>query len=152
MARVAALWSVCRLLHQVPQTWLPARPRGIGKAGQSLAAAGSREGQRRSDSIPDWSGAPISEGSSRGFERVRSYRKEQDWCLEVAGQRVQIIKKDPEHGGVLQFGTEVVSSSDGSIAALLGASPGASTSVSIMLQLLQLCKWQRLIGREELNR
>ena len=65
--------------------------------------------------------------------------KKQDWRLEVAGQRVQIIKKDPERGGVLQFGTEVVSSSDGSIAALLGASPGASTSVSIMLQLLQRC-------------
>ena len=65
--------------------------------------------------------------------------KKQDWRLEVAGQRVQIIKKDPERGGVLQFGTEVVSSSDGSIAALLGASPGASTSVSIMLELLQRC-------------
>ncbi len=65
--------------------------------------------------------------------------KKQDWRLEVAGQRVQIIKKDPERGGVLQFGTEVVSSSDGSIAALLGASPGASTSISIMLQLLQRC-------------
>jgi malate dehydrogenase (quinone) len=65
--------------------------------------------------------------------------KKQDWRLEVAGQRVQIIKKDPERGGVLQFGTEVVSSADGSIAALLGASPGASTSVSIMLQLLQRC-------------
>jgi malate dehydrogenase (quinone) len=65
--------------------------------------------------------------------------KKQNWRLEVAGQRVQIIKKDPERGGVLQFGTEVVSSSDGSIAALLGASPGASTSISIMLQLLQRC-------------
>ncbi len=49
--------------------------------------------------------------------------KKQDWRLEVAGQRVQIIKKDPVRGGVLQFGTEVVSSADGSIAALLGASP-----------------------------
>jgi malate dehydrogenase (quinone) len=81
--------------------------------------------------------------------------KKQDWRLEVAGQRVQIIKKDPERGGVLQFGTEVVSSSDGSIAALLGASPGASTSISIMLQLLQRClrtKWQRLIVWEKLSR
>jgi malate dehydrogenase (quinone) len=65
--------------------------------------------------------------------------KKQDWRLEVAGQRVQIIKKDPVRGGILQFGTEVVSSADGSIAALLGASPGASTSVSIMLQLIQRC-------------
>jgi malate dehydrogenase (quinone) len=65
--------------------------------------------------------------------------KKQDWRLEVAGQRVQIIKKDPVRGGILQFGTEVVTSADGSIAALLGASPGASTSVSIMLQLVQRC-------------
>jgi malate dehydrogenase (quinone) len=65
--------------------------------------------------------------------------KRNDWRLEVAGQRVQIIKKDPVRGGVLQFGTEVVSSADGSIAALLGASPGASTSVSIMLNLMQRC-------------
>jgi malate dehydrogenase (quinone) len=65
--------------------------------------------------------------------------KRHDWRLEVAGQRVQIIKKDPVRGGILQFGTEVVSSADESIAALLGASPGASTSVSIMLHLMQRC-------------
>jgi len=63
----------------------------------------------------------------------------QDWKLEVAGQRVQVIKKDEEKGGILEFGTEVVSAADGSIAALLGASPGASTAVSIMLNLLQRC-------------
>lgn len=62
-----------------------------------------------------------------------------DWELETAGQRVQVIKKSAEHGGILEFGTEVVSAADGSIAALLGASPGASTAVSIMLELLQRC-------------
>src|SRR5690606_5553053 len=62
-----------------------------------------------------------------------------DWRLEVAGQRVQIIKKDPKKGGILQFGTELVSAQDGSIAALLGASPGASVTVSIMLDLIQRC-------------
>ncbi len=62
-----------------------------------------------------------------------------DWELEVAGQRVQVIKRDEEEGGVLEFGTEVVSAADGSIAALLGASPGASTAVSIMLDLLRRC-------------
>ena len=62
-----------------------------------------------------------------------------DWVLETAGQRVQVIKKDPVKGGVLEFGTEVVSAADGSIAALLGASPGASTAVSIMLDLLKRC-------------
>ncbi len=62
-----------------------------------------------------------------------------DWELEIAGQRVQIIKKDAKKGGILEFGTEVVSASDGSIAALLGASPGASTAVSIMLDLLSRC-------------
>jgi malate dehydrogenase (quinone) len=65
--------------------------------------------------------------------------KAEDWRLEVAGQRVQIIKKDPKKGGVLQFGTELVAAKDGSLAALLGASPGASVTVSIMLELIERC-------------
>ncbi|MFD1019618.1 malate:quinone oxidoreductase [Thalassobacillus hwangdonensis] len=66
--------------------------------------------------------------------------KAEDWDLVVAGQRVQVIK-DTEAGGkgTLQFGTEVVTSSDGSVAALLGASPGASTAVSVMLEVLERC-------------
>ncbi|MBX9690151.1 MAG: malate:quinone oxidoreductase, partial [Candidatus Obscuribacterales bacterium] len=64
---------------------------------------------------------------------------EDEWRLEVAGQRVQIVKKDAQHGGVLQFGTEVVSAADGSLAALLGASPGASVAVWIMLNVLERC-------------
>ncbi|RYD66994.1 MAG: malate:quinone oxidoreductase, partial [Verrucomicrobiaceae bacterium] len=67
-----------------------------------------------------------------------------DWRLLTAGQRVQIIKQDPEKGGVLQFGTEIVSSADGSIAALLGASPGASTAVDVMLDILGKCFSKRL--------
>ena len=63
--------------------------------------------------------------------------KREDWKLVTAGQRVQIIKRDPEKGAVLQFGTEIVGSEDGSIAALLGASPGASTAPHIMLNLLK---------------
>ena len=62
----------------------------------------------------------------------------QDWSLSHAGQRVQIIKRT-SRGGSLKMGTEVVTSSDRSLAALLGASPGASTSVSIMLEVLQRC-------------
>jgi malate dehydrogenase (quinone) len=65
--------------------------------------------------------------------------KKEDWELEIAGQRVQVIKKDAKKGGVLEFGTEVVTAADGSIAALLGASPGASTSVPIMVQLIERC-------------
>ncbi|WP_345952576.1 malate:quinone oxidoreductase [Mucilaginibacter sp. PAMB04168] len=65
--------------------------------------------------------------------------RKEDWDLDIAGQRVQVIKKDPKRGGVLEFGTEVVTAADGSIAALLGASPGASTSVSIMVQLIERC-------------
>ncbi|WP_445491044.1 malate:quinone oxidoreductase [Niallia sp. 03133] len=66
--------------------------------------------------------------------------KSEDWDIVVAGQRVQVIK-DTEAGGkgTLQFGTEVVSSSDGSIAALLGASPGASTAVHVMLDVIKKC-------------
>lgn len=62
-----------------------------------------------------------------------------DWVLETAGQRVQVIKKDGEGKGVLEFGTEVITSADGSIAGLLGASPGASTATSIMLNLIEKC-------------
>ncbi len=65
--------------------------------------------------------------------------KAEDWSLDVAGQRVQIIKKDPKTGGKLEFGTEIVAAADGSIAALLGASPGASVSVSAMLDLIERC-------------
>ncbi|WP_442590499.1 malate:quinone oxidoreductase [Pedobacter sp. AW31-3R] len=74
--------------------------------------------------------------------------KAADWKLETAGQRVQIIKKDKEHGGILQFGTEVVTASDGSLSALLGASPGASTSVDIMLSLLKKCFPGRVASAE----
>jgi len=63
-----------------------------------------------------------------------------DWKLSIAGQRVQIIKQTSK-GGVLKMGTEVVTSSDGSLAALLGASPGASTAVTIMIEVLNRC-WQ----------
>jgi malate dehydrogenase (quinone) len=63
----------------------------------------------------------------------------EDWTLRTAGQRVQIIKKDPKKGGVLQFGTEIVAAEDGSFAAMLGASPGASTTVAIMIEVLERC-------------
>ena len=62
-----------------------------------------------------------------------------DWELAIAGQRVQVIKKDEKEGGILEFGTEVVCAADGSLAALLGASPGASSPVSIMLNVLEKC-------------
>jgi malate dehydrogenase (quinone) len=68
----------------------------------------------------------------------------EDWKLETAGQRVQIIKKDPKRVGVLQFGTEIICARDGSLSALLGASPGASTSVAIMLELLSDCFPEKL--------
>ena len=74
--------------------------------------------------------------------------KDEDWTLIQAGQRAQVMKKDPEKGGVLQFGTEVVAAADGSIAGLLGASPGASTAVPIMLGLLGRCFPEQYAGWE----
>ena len=62
-----------------------------------------------------------------------------DWEQTVAGQRVQVIRRDRRKGGVLEFSTTVVNSADGSIAGLLGGSPGASTAVPIMLDVLQRC-------------
>lgn len=76
------------------------------------------------------------------FEALQEFypnASESDWRLQVAGQRVQIVKKHPSQGGILQFGTELVFAADHSIAAMLGASPGASTAVWIMLQLLERC-------------
>lgn len=63
--------------------------------------------------------------------------KSEDWDIVVAGQRVQVIKDTEADGkGTLQFGTGVVTAADGSIAALLGASPGASTAVHVMLEVI----------------
>lgn len=86
--------------------------------------------------------AQVSQSPADRLNALKEYYPDarmEDWELETAGQRVQVIKKDPELGGILEFGTEVVMSSDKTIAALLGASPGASTSVSIMLDLLERC-------------
>lgn len=71
-----------------------------------------------------------------------------EWELITAGQRVQVIKKDPKKGGVLQFGTELVTHADGSLAALLGASPGASTAVPTMIRLMHQCFPQRAAAWE----
>jgi malate dehydrogenase (quinone) len=72
----------------------------------------------------------------------------EDWDLLEAGQRVQVIKKDEEEGGILEFGTELVTAADGSIAALLGASPGASVSASVMIQVLERCFQDKFTGPE----
>ncbi len=96
----------------------------------------------------------VSELAKNHAKKVDSLRefvptaKDADWELLQAGQRAQVMKKDPDKGGVLQFGTEVVTSSDGSIAGLLGASPGASTAVSIMLGLLRTCFPDRIAAWE----
>lgn len=63
--------------------------------------------------------------------------KNEDWRIEVAGQRVQTIKRDDFEGGKLEFGTQIISGSDGKITCLLGASPGASTAPRIMLDVLE---------------
>jgi len=84
----------------------------------------------------------VKQSPEERLEALKEYfpnARMEDWELEIAGQRVQVIKKDEKKGGVLEFGTEVVNAADGSIAALLGASPGASTAVSIMLNLLNRC-------------
>ncbi len=84
----------------------------------------------------------VTQSKEDRFEFLQKFYPEakiEDWELITAGQRVQIIKKDEQEGGVLKFGTEIIVSEDKSMAALLGASPGASTSVSIMLDVLKQC-------------
>ncbi|TDL79204.1 malate:quinone oxidoreductase [Peribacillus frigoritolerans] len=74
--------------------------------------------------------------------------KSEDWDIVVAGQRVQVIKDTEAGKGTLQFGTEVVSAADGSVAALLGASPGASTAVHVMLEVFAKCFPQHMTAWE----
>lgn len=99
----------------------------------------------------------IGEALQSHTSRMKSLRKfypqavDSDWQLQDAGKRVQIIKKCDSKIGKLEFGTEIVSSADGSIAALLGASPGASVSVQAMINIIERCfktqlkntNWQR---------
>jgi malate dehydrogenase (quinone) len=67
------------------------------------------------------------------------WAKRHDWKEAVAGQRVQVIKPDAQHTGVLEFGTELIGAEDRSLVALLGASPGASTAAFIAMGVLQKC-------------
>ena len=94
----------------------------------------------------------LAKSKATQFDSLRNFvpnAKPEDWKLIVAGQRAQVIKRDARGNGNLQFGTEVVTSEDGSIAGLLGASPGASTSVHIMLEVLEksfgsrMSEWQK---------
>ncbi len=84
----------------------------------------------------------VTQSDDDRMDALRAYypsAKKEDWQLIIAGQRVQVIKKDEKEGGILEFGTELVCCADGSLAALLGASPGASTAVSVMLNVLKNC-------------
>lgn len=87
----------------------------------------------------------VREGTQTMGARLRILRrfypdaKEADWKLIDAGIRVQAIKKTDGLAGIVHYGTEVITSKDGSIAALLGASPGASVSVSIVLDVIRRC-------------
>ena len=74
--------------------------------------------------------------------------KENEWSLESAGHRVQIIKKCDTKGGKLEFGTEIITSKDGSLASLLGASPGASISVQAMIEVIERCFKNRIKSAE----
>lgn len=87
----------------------------------------------------------ISEVMQSHDDRVETLRgyfpdcKSGDWSLAHAGQRVQVIKKDAKGKGKLEFGTELVAAGDGTLAALLGASPGASVAAFAMIEVLEKC-------------
>ncbi|GAA5317012.1 MAG: malate dehydrogenase (quinone) [Candidatus Pelagadaptatus aseana] len=92
----------------------------------------------------------ISEAMQSNKSRMKALReyypgaKDEDWQLARAGKRVQIIKKDEKGKGKLEFGTEIVASQDGTLAALLGASPGASTATQTMIRVVEHCFKDRL--------
>lgn len=84
----------------------------------------------------------------RALRRFYPNAAEEDWQLAKAGQRVQIIKKCPEKGGSIKFGTETVHSADRTIAGLLGASPGASLLVPIILEIIEECFPEQLASKQ----
>ena len=96
----------------------------------------------------------IAESFQSHKDRVASLRnyfpdaQEKNWTLQDAGMRVQIIKKDAKGHGKLEFGTEIVAAKDGTLAALLGASPGASTAVQAMIDVLERCFKDRIASPE----
>jgi malate dehydrogenase (quinone) len=77
--------------------------------------------------------------------------KARDWKLIDAGIRVQAIKKEDGNAGIVHFGTEVVTTEDKSISALLGASPGASVCVNVVLEVVQKCL-PELFKKEEVQK
>jgi malate dehydrogenase (quinone) len=82
------------------------------------------------------------QSASHRVQAVREFvptAVDSDWELDIAGQRVQVIRRAKGRGGVLDFGTTVLSAADGTIAGLLGASPGASTAVPAMLDVMERC-------------
>ncbi len=84
----------------------------------------------------------------KALSRFYPHADKTDWTLAIAGQRVQIIKACGKKGGRLEFGTEIVTAGDGSLAALLGASPGASTSVEAMIKVIERCFASRVQSGE----
>ncbi|HLP98414.1 MAG TPA: malate dehydrogenase (quinone) [Sideroxyarcus sp.] len=96
----------------------------------------------------------VTEAFKSHKDRVAALREfyadaqEADWQLASAGQRVQIIKGCDKKGGKLEFGTEIVTSRDGTLASLLGASPGASTSVQAMIEVIERCFKSRMKSAE----
>jgi malate dehydrogenase (quinone) len=91
----------------------------------------------------------VLQSNNHRFKALRDFypnMDKKDWEFDVAGQRVQIIRRDKVRTGKLEFGTEIVHSADSSIVALLGASPGASTAVWIMVHMLENCFHEQLVG------
>ncbi|MDA9831963.1 malate dehydrogenase (quinone) [Akkermansiaceae bacterium] len=97
----------------------------------------------------------VEQGLQSKESRMRELRnfypdaREEDWEVIDAGIRVQAIKQEPgEEPGIVHYGTEVLTSSDKTISALLGASPGASVSTQVMLECIQCCLPQLLESDE----
>ncbi len=136
--KIVAIWTVCRLLTKVLKTGsmfdlvTSVKPDNL----VTMLSAGAKN-----MSLTKYLIEQVMLSKEKRMEELREFipnAKSEDWDLVVAGQRVQVIK-DTEAGGkgTLQFGTEVISAADGSIAALLGASPGASTAVHVMLEVIK---------------
>ncbi len=143
---LAAVRALCRLLDQVPEARLAVRPAAVDAAGQHPAAARRGAGQLPAGGISGRPGAADQEPPLQGAARVLS----QPGREGLGVRRRRPTRPDHQEGqartGKLEFGTEIVHSADSSIVALLGASPGASTAVWIMVHMLENCFHEQLVG------
>ena len=138
--QIAAVRAVCRVFDAISQAWLAHGPLSVDQNQATFFRCWPW--RRDNAALSEYLIGQVPQTSAHQFAALQQFfptAKRHEWQQAVAGQRVQIIKPDKEHTGVLEFGTELIAAEDRSLVALLGASPGASTAAFIAIGVLQKC-------------